>query len=110
MKAVRAMIDLHRYVNGKLVPKRVAAMSVGPLAYHPTVGERGRWTVTHRATGKAIYRVLVCAKDAKTVTTILSTLEWPDEEAQIISNKRLKSAVAKALKTVGIAIFYRVQP
>jgi hypothetical protein len=53
---MKGMIDIAYEYKGKPTSRSVLADIVGPLAVHETVGEDEAWTITHCATGRAIYR------------------------------------------------------
>lgn len=84
--------------------RKISAEVVGPLAYHPTIDDKGFWTVSHVASGLALCRFAMSCKQAKEIAVALSTLNgWDASETDIIGDVVLKQQVVDTLNRLGIA-------
>lgn len=68
--------------NGETRSKLIAALCCGPLAYHPTPGVPDRYTVTHIASGLALFHLRTEGHARRAVELALaSPLDWTQDQA-----------------------------
>lgn len=92
-------------VKGKQRSKVVKAQVIGPLAVHRSLSELPEWTITHIATGRAIYRFIESSREAVTIAKKLEGQSgWAGTVEEITANKKLKTAVIAVLAAHGIMV------
>lgn len=99
----KTMIETAYEYKGKLTSRKVAAEIIGLLAYHPTIGEAGFWTVTHVASGRALHRWIPSCKQAHDITLKLAGLKgWDQSTDQIMADLGLKTEASAVLLSHGL--------